>query len=138
MEIKASLGFFEDEITDIVLVLPNGSKDYTAYTGTGVVDYVNITDESCDIYFKKAFGELSETEVLFTKTGSYSIKDTDGNIVLTHTSSKSFNHLAAGTSNFLPTKTYIIYINNEEYERFTISSIVTTVGNSYEIMKKRR
>lgn len=57
-----------------------------------------------------------------------SIKDDEGNEVFSHTSSKSFNHVAAGTDKFEFGKTYIIYINGEKYETFTINSVVTTVG----------
>lgn len=66
------------------------------------------------------------------------IKDSSGQIILSHTSAKSFSHLAAGSEKFIPTGTYTIYIDGEEYEKFTISNNVTTVGNSYDIMKQRR
>ena len=66
------------------------------------------------------------------------IKDSTGNTVMSHTSAKSFNHLAAGTEEFIPTQKYTIYINNNKYEEFTIANIVTTVGNTYDIMKQRR
>ncbi len=66
------------------------------------------------------------------------IKDSDDKTILKHISAKSFNHLAAGSEKFIPTKTYTVYIDGEEYEKFTVSSIVTTIGNSYDIMEKRR
>ena len=57
------------------------------------------------------------------------IKNSDNETILSHTAAKTFNHLAAGTSDFKNGETYTIYINGEKYESFTISSITTTVGN---------
>ncbi len=78
---------------------------------------------------------FSSVELAGTK---FEIKDPKGETILEHTSAKSFNHIAVGSEQLIPTKTYTIYIDDEEYEDFTVSSIVTTVGNSYDIMKKRR
>ena len=58
------------------------------------------------------------------------IRNSAGDIVLSHTSAKTFNHLAAGTSAFQSGETYTIYINGALYESFTVSDITTTIGNS--------
>lgn len=58
------------------------------------------------------------------------IKNSAGEILLSHTSAKSFNHLAAGTTAFKYGETYDIFINGEKNQSFTISDITTTVGNS--------
>ncbi len=58
------------------------------------------------------------------------IRDSDDNTVFEHTSSKSFTHLAVGTEKFMLGQSYKIYLNDNEYETFTISGITTTVGNS--------
>lgn len=72
--------------------------------------------------------------VYFTSTLSkgtkIEIKNSAGETVLSHTSAKTFNHLAAGTSAFKNGETYTIYINGSQYQTFTISSTTTTVGNS--------
>lgn len=58
------------------------------------------------------------------------IKDSFGNIIISHTSAKTFNHMAVGTPEFKPGETYTIYINDTEYTTFIVSFINTTVGSS--------
>lgn len=58
------------------------------------------------------------------------IKDSNNEIVLEHTSAKTFNHLAAGTKNFKLGETYTIYLDDNFYLDFTISNVTTTIGNS--------
>ncbi len=58
------------------------------------------------------------------------IKDSSGNSIISHTSAKSFNHIAVGDPAFKTGNTYTIYLNGTEYTSFTISSTVTTVGNN--------
>ena len=71
--------------------------------------------------------------VFFTSTlakgTKIEIRNSTGETILSHTSIKTFSHLAAGTADFKSGETYTIYINGEEYTEFTISNIVTTVGN---------
>lgn len=57
------------------------------------------------------------------------IQDSAGNTVLEHLSAKSFSHLAAGSDWLNPGETYIIYLNDQEYARFSISEVTTVVGN---------
>lgn len=57
------------------------------------------------------------------------IKNSDGETIISHTSAKSFSHLAAGSPKFKNGETYIIYVDNVKYDQFTISEIVTTVGS---------
>ncbi|MBO7657289.1 carbohydrate-binding domain-containing protein [Candidatus Saccharibacteria bacterium] len=57
------------------------------------------------------------------------IKNSAGDTILAHTSAKTFNHLAAGTSAFKNGESYTIYVDGNKYETFTISSVTTTVGN---------
>lgn len=70
---------------------------------------------------------LSSTQSAKTKIA---IKDPSGNTVLEHTSAKTFNHIAAGATDFKLGETYTIYLNDSEYDTFTISGITTTVGNN--------
>lgn len=58
------------------------------------------------------------------------IKDASGNVIISHTSAKAFNHMAVGTTDFKFGETYTIYIDDTEYQSFTIANNVTTVGNS--------
>ena len=59
------------------------------------------------------------------------IKNASGDTILMHAAAKTFNHMSAGTKAFNLGETYTIYLNDEKYQDFTISDIVTTVGNSY-------
>ena len=59
------------------------------------------------------------------------IKDSAGETVIDHTAAKTFNHLAAGTSEFVTGETYTIYLNDVKYQTLTISGITTTIGSSY-------
>ena len=58
------------------------------------------------------------------------IVDNNGDVLINHTAKKSFSHLAAGCAEFQLGNTYTIYVDGELYQTFTISSVVTTVGNS--------
>ena len=66
---------------------------------------------------------------IFPADTKIEIKDTSDNLILEHTSAKTFSHLSAGSTKFTPTKEYIIYINGKIYEKFIISSVLTTIGN---------
>lgn len=57
------------------------------------------------------------------------IKDTDDNIILEHTSAKSFSHLSAGSEAFFPGGIYTIYLDDEFYDSFMIAQVTTTLGN---------
>ncbi len=59
------------------------------------------------------------------------IKDASGNTIIEHTSAKTFNHIAVGSSKFQLGNTYSLYLDGEHYQTFTISNITTTVGGSY-------
>ena len=58
------------------------------------------------------------------------IKSSTDETIISHTSAKIFNHMSVGTEDFKSGETYTIYLNGTKYQDFTISSIVTTVGNS--------
>lgn len=57
------------------------------------------------------------------------IKDSAGETIISHTSAKTFNHIAAGSTAFKQGETYTIYINGNKYDTFTIESITTTIGS---------
>ena len=58
------------------------------------------------------------------------IVDSKGNEVISYTGSKSFSSLIISSDKFVKGQTYIIKVNDSEYDRFTISNITTTIGNS--------
>ena len=79
----------------------------------------NSTIYNISVFFTSTLPKGTEIE----------IRNSDGETVLTHTAVKAFAHLAAGTAGFTLGETYTIYINDAEYTTFTISNIVTVVGN---------
>ena len=56
------------------------------------------------------------------------IKNANDDTIISHTSAKEFNHLAASTTQFVLGETYNIYLNGEKYQDFKITEIVTTVS----------
>ena len=95
-------------------VIAIGASGMTETLGTSSIVY------SASIF-------LTSTE----KAGTViSIKDSSGKTIISHTSAKTFNHIAVGTAEFEKGKTYTIYLNGAKYDSFTISEIVTTVGTA--------
>lgn len=80
----------------------------------------NSSVYNASIYF-------SATQAAGTKI---EIKNSAGETIISHTSAKTFAHMAVGTPDFKLGETYTIYVNGSEYQSFTISSATTTVGNS--------
>ncbi len=80
----------------------------------------NSSTYNISVYFANV--QASDTEII--------IKDSANNQVLEHTSAKTFNHLAAGSEKFKYGETYTIYLNDVEYQSFTITDKTTIVGNS--------
>ena len=80
----------------------------------------NSTVYNVSIYFSSVQAAKTTVE----------IKDSSDKTVISHTSAKTFDHVSAGASSFVPGETYTVYVNGTKYQSFTISSIVTTVGNT--------
>ena len=57
------------------------------------------------------------------------IKDSTGKTIIEHTSAKTFTHLSAGSDKFIPGAEYSIYIDDDKYDTFTISGVVTVIGD---------
>ena len=77
---------------------------------------------------------LCNLSIYFSSTNpagtKVTIKNSSDEVILEHTSAKSFNHLAAGTGKLIPGETYTIYLDGKEYQEFSISTVTTTIGNS--------
>lgn len=65
---------------------------------------------------------------------SVTIKNSSSDTIVSHTSAKSFSHIAVGSPSFQLGETYTIYLNNEEYQKFTISDITTKIQSSNYLM----
>ncbi len=68
-------------------------------------------------------------ENMYPANSKVVVKDSQGQVILQHISLKSFDHLAAGTSDFKLGESYTICIDNEDYTNFTISDTTTILGN---------
>lgn len=93
-----------------------------AIGAAGMAETLGSNSTICNISVYFTAAQTAGTEIV--------IKNASGEIILQHTSAKSFNHLAAGTSDFKLGETYTIYLDGEEYTNFTISDITTSVGNA--------
>ena len=58
------------------------------------------------------------------------VRNSAGEVVLSHTAAKTFSHMAAGSEALTPGETYTIYLDGAEYQTFTIMSVTTTLGNT--------
>ena len=111
----------------------NGALDAGAgiamYSGTviavGASGMAETLGETSNIYNISVY--FTNTQASDTKI---EIKDPTGNTILKHTSAKTFNHLAAGSEKFNYGETYTIYLNDVEYQSFTITEKTTVVGGS--------
>ena len=74
---------------------------------------------------------IYNASIYFTSTQSagtkIEIKNSNDEVIISHTSAKTFNHIAVGTPDFKSGETYNIYINGKIYKSFTISSVTTKV-----------
>ena len=83
---------------------------------------------SASIYFNQNYPADTKVE----------ITDQSGNILASHVSAKSFSHLVIGTSSLQLGSTYFLYVNDEFYTNFTVSGVVTTIGNSARVVPGRK
>lgn len=59
------------------------------------------------------------------------ITDSSGNEIITYKSDKSYNSLVISSPKLKKGETYTIKVNGSTYQTFKVSSITTTVGNTY-------
>lgn len=89
---------------------------------SGMAETLGATSSvnNASIYFSSSLSAGTKVE----------IKNAAGTTIISYTSAKAFNHMAVGTPDFKTGETYTVYVNGAEYTSFTVSGIVTTVGNS--------
>ena len=64
------------------------------------------------------------------------ITDSEDNIIVEHTSTKQFSHIAYGSAKLQFGGTYTLRLDDEETIKFTVNNITTTVGNPANNFKK--
>lgn len=103
-----------------VSISMNGGK-VVAIGSSGMAESLGATSSvySASIYFSSVQAAGTRIE----------IKNSAGETIIDHASAKTFSHMSVGTEDFKPNETYTIYLNDTKYQDFTISNIVTTVGN---------
>ena len=71
--------------------------------------------------------------VLFDQTYSagtvIEVKDTSGNLILSHTSAKTFQHAVLSSDKFVENGEYTVYVNGEEYTTTKLAEKTTQVGS---------
>lgn len=104
-----------------ISIIQNGGK-VIAVGASGMAENLgsNSNIYNISIYFASTLAANTKVQ----------IKDSSGNTIVTHTSAKTFNHMAVGTPDFIIGESYTIYINDVQYATFTIGSTVTTVGSN--------
>ena len=75
------------------------------------------------------YGVLINLNTTYQKDTKVTITDSNGNEIISYTSSKSFQSALVSTPELKNNTAYKVLINNEEYTSFTTSSINTTVGS---------
>ncbi len=111
----------------------NGTLDYqTSWTQNGG-SFVGIGSSGMA---QMPGNASSQNSVMITFTSSYGsgdvviIKDSDGNIVMEIEGKKTFNNVVFSNPDLKDGESYTIYVNDEKYDEFTISSVCTTVGSA--------
>ena len=111
----------------------NGTLDYQtswtqnggAFVGIGSSGMAQMPDTSS-----------SQNSVMITFTSTYgngdvvTVKDSDGNVVMEIEGHKSFNNVVFSNPELKDGQKYTIYVNDEKYDEFTISSVCTTIGSA--------
>ncbi|MDO4282148.1 MAG: carbohydrate-binding domain-containing protein [Clostridia bacterium] len=68
----------------------------------------------------------------------FSIIDSNNNEIISYTPSKSYQSVVFASSKLETGKTYTININDNQYSTFTVSSIISNIGNSADVEKMMR
>ena len=102
------------------IVMNDGSLFAVGSSGMAESLDSNSSIFSINVYFNTSIPANTRLE----------IKDSTGNTIIDHISAKAFTNAVIGSTDFSLGSTYSIYLDNEKYQDFTISNIVTVVGNS--------
>ncbi len=102
-------------------IVMNGGE-VTAIGSSGMVEEFSSSSTvyNISLYFQNTQRKGSKVE----------IKDSNNRVIVSHTATKNFSHLTAGSTSFMP-GTYKIFVDDKEYDSFTIENIVTIIGNTH-------
>lgn len=110
----------------------NGALDYNgefvqkggcliAAGASGMAQEISSNSEefAVSVYFTS--NQSANTKVTIT--------DSQGNEILSYTSTKSFSHVILSSDKLKKSEKYKLNVNGDLYEEFTMSSTITTIGN---------
>lgn len=100
----------------IGFVVKGGEAIAVGSSGMADTFGVNSTIDSISYYLSSTYNAGSKIE----------IKDSNGDMILTHTSAKKFSHIAAVSEKFMIGETYTIYINGKSISKILLVSTVTS------------
>ena len=111
----------------------NGSLDYNGefiqkggnLVAAGTSGMAQSISNSSSIYALSA--TLTSNQSANTKV---TVTNSAGEEIASYTSTKSFNHILISTDKLKKGETYKLNINGNEYQEFTVSNVVTNIGNS--------
>ena len=111
----------------------NGSLDYNgefiqkggSLIAAGTSGMAQSISNSSSIYALSA--TLTSNQSANTKV---TVTNSAGEEIASYTSTKSFNHILISTEKLKKGETYKLNINGNEYQEFTVSNVVTSIGNS--------
>ena len=111
----------------------NGSLDYNgefiqkggSLIAAGTSGMAQSISNSSSIYALSA--TLTSNQSANTKV---TVTNSAGEEIASYTSTKSFNHILISTDKLKKGETYKLNINGNEYQEFTVSNVVTSIGNS--------
>lgn len=101
------------------VIYSGGTVIAVGASGMAVTPNTSSTKNSLSIFFSQTY---SANTVL-------TVKDSSGNLILEHTSAKSFSHASLSSDQFTEGQTYLIFINGVEYASTTLSGKTTQVGS---------
>ncbi len=102
------------------IIYNGGSVIAVGASGMAVVPDESSAKYSISVFFASTYSAGTVLEVY----------DDYGNVILKHTSSKSFQHASLSSDAFKEGETYYVYVNDVRYTTVTLSEKTTQVGQS--------
>ncbi|MBR3320015.1 carbohydrate-binding domain-containing protein [Candidatus Saccharibacteria bacterium] len=106
------------------IIYNGGSIIAVGSSGMAVAPATSSEKYSISVFFDEAYRAGTEL----------TLKDEDGNVLLSHTSLKTFQHAVLSHDSLAEGKTYYIYVDGDRYTSVTLSGKTTQVGQGGGMM----